>query len=79
MVFANPYNDESSKSDQKILESTLTSGFQPIGSSDPHIYPLASAVFRDLVETGKSQSVLITGESGAGMLLCSTAVRSHPS
>lgn len=32
----------------------------------PHIYAMADEAFRNLVEEGKNQSILVTGESGAG-------------
>ena len=32
----------------------------------PHIYSMADLAFRNLVEEGENQSILITGESGAG-------------
>ncbi|KAI9812314.1 MAG: hypothetical protein M1827_004763 [Pycnora praestabilis] len=32
----------------------------------PHIYAMADGAFRNLVEEGQNQSILVTGESGAG-------------
>lgn len=32
----------------------------------PHIYAIAEEAFRNLVEEGRNQSILVTGESGAG-------------
>lgn len=32
----------------------------------PHIYAMADGAFRNLVEEGENQSILVTGESGAG-------------
>ncbi|GJN81541.1 hypothetical protein PLIIFM63780_005075 [Purpureocillium lilacinum] len=32
----------------------------------PHIYAMADEAFRNLVEEGRNQSILVTGESGAG-------------
>ena len=32
----------------------------------PHIFAMADEAFRNLVEEGQNQSILVTGESGAG-------------
>lgn len=32
----------------------------------PHIFAMADEAFRNLVEEGRNQSILVTGESGAG-------------
>lgn len=32
----------------------------------PHIYSIASEAYRNLLESGKNQTIVISGESGAG-------------
>jgi myosin heavy subunit len=39
---------------------------KPLGALPPHIFALADAAYRALRETGKNQSVIISGDSGAG-------------
>jgi len=33
---------------------------------DPHIYSIANSAFTNMVRFGKDQSIIVTGESGAG-------------
>ncbi|NWV96110.1 MYO5B protein, partial [Machaerirhynchus nigripectus] len=37
-----------------------------LGDMDPHIFALAEEAFRQMVRFGKNQSLIISGESGAG-------------
>ena len=39
---------------------------QEEGTSSPHIYQFARAAFNDMVTNGKNQSIIVSGESGAG-------------
>jgi myosin heavy subunit len=39
---------------------------QRIGALPPHIFAIADQAYRSVLETGESQSVIISGESGAG-------------
>ena len=36
------------------------------GDLDPHLFSVAEDAFRALVREGKNQSIIVTGESGAG-------------
>lgn len=36
----------------------------------PHIYGLTASAFRDLFDTNKNQSLVISGESGSGKTEC---------
>ena len=39
---------------------------QPLGSLPPHLFALADAAYRGLVQDGDDQTILVSGESGAG-------------
>ena len=39
---------------------------QDLGSLSPHVYATAEAAYRQMVAAGVSQSILVSGESGAG-------------
>lgn len=40
--------------------------FEAVNKLAPHVYLVAGAAFRNMVRQGKSQSLVINGESGAG-------------
>lgn len=63
-MFVNPY-DKPERDDEK-LEVLRAKGFAV--TNDAHIYSLAGSAYRDLVENGVNQSIIITGESGAGSI-----------
>ncbi|RLN91841.1 hypothetical protein BBJ28_00019857 [Nothophytophthora sp. Chile5] len=60
-------------------------------ATDPHLFAVARAAYMDIVQNGRSQAILISGESGAGKteatkimmtyfaLTCGTATSSTPS
>eukprot|EP00873_Tetraselmis_striata_P011993 jgi/Tetstr1/432257/TSEL_002292.t1 len=37
-----------------------------LGELSPHVYAIADNAFRKMVKEGRSQSILVSGESGAG-------------
>ena len=39
---------------------------RPLGHCEPHSYAMAEEAYRTLMKTGKSQSLVVSGESGAG-------------
>ncbi|KDD73963.1 myosin head (motor domain) protein, partial [Helicosporidium sp. ATCC 50920] len=49
-----------------VGDDASRAGAAPSSSPAPHIYGVAEAAYRDLCEGRGSQSILITGESGAG-------------
>ncbi|EXC31921.1 Myosin-J heavy chain [Morus notabilis] len=38
----------------------------PLGKLSPHVFAIADAAYREMMKEGKSNSVLVSGESGAG-------------
>lgn len=63
LVAVNPYRDH------PIYSEAVMDWYRGVGSrSDrpPHIYATADCAYRMMVETRRNQSILITGESGAG-------------
>lgn len=39
---------------------------QDLGELSPHVYATAESAYRQMVSAGRSQSILVSGESGAG-------------
>ena len=64
VISLNPYGDIP----DLYSRANLTGYFGRASSRSraPHIYALANDAYRGMVETGKSQTIIISGESGAG-------------
>lgn len=58
-------NDYKSKNSQNLTSTNNTSNNNK-GQSPPHIFAVAESTFRNLLSNKKDQSILVTGESGAG-------------
>lgn len=59
-------NDYKSKNSQSLTSTNNTSNNNNKGQSPPHIFAVAESTFRNLLSNKKDQSILVTGESGAG-------------
>ncbi|XP_076808064.1 unconventional myosin-Va-like [Clavelina lepadiformis] len=62
LVAINPYEEMSIYSDDFIQ---LYSG-RNLGEMDPHIFAIAEEAFRQMSRDERNQSIIVTGESGAG-------------
>ncbi|KAF8384625.1 hum-2 [Pristionchus pacificus] len=65
LVAVNPYADCRDLYGDEMIQVYRGVGKQVRGL-DPHIYAVAEEAFYDLAEYGKNQSVIVSGESGAG-------------
>lgn len=77
LVAINPYADCSHLYSDEVIQARPTSRppnslqvYRGVGKQvrelDPHIYAVAEEAFFDLSEYGKNQSIIVSGESGAG-------------
>ena len=69
LIIVNPYKNIESVVSKNILEihqkSLLENKFS-LKNMGPHVYSITSAAFKQLVDSGKNQAIIISGESGAG-------------
>lgn len=63
LLSINPFQQLPLYSPEQI---TLHSHPPPNRALPPHVYDIAYSAFQELVTTGEDQSILISGESGAG-------------
>lgn len=63
LISMNPYRDIPDLYD---LDMRIRYTNSRINTLPPHIFSIADAAYTGLVETGKNQSIVISGESGAG-------------
>ena len=64
LVSINPYRRISGLYGEEAINKVIQS--TAYGSETPHVYGVAERAFADLEDTKKDQSVIVTGESGAG-------------
>lgn len=69
LIIVNPYKNIESVVSKNVLEihqkNLLEKNFS-LKSLGPHVYSITSAAFKQLVDSGKNQAIIISGESGAG-------------
>ncbi|CAJ0562687.1 unnamed protein product, partial [Mesorhabditis spiculigera] len=63
LISINPYADVPDLYSTKTMVSYRG---KSIGQLPPHVYAIADKAFRDMRRHGRSQSILVSGESGAG-------------
>lgn len=63
LIALNPYSPSPSKYD-----STMIARYQnkSLGTLPPHVFAIADKAFRDMRVGKRSQSIVVSGESGAG-------------
>ena len=59
---------------EKIME---THKGQRLGKEPPHVYGTAEAAYQRLQKTGESQSIVVSGESGAGKTEASKVIMQY--
>ncbi|XP_038897457.1 myosin-11 isoform X2 [Benincasa hispida] len=73
LIAINPFQSISSLYDAHVMEQYKGA---PIGELKPHVFAIADVAYRAMINYGKSNSILVSGESGAGktettkMLMC---------
>ncbi|TYK17988.1 myosin-16 isoform X4 [Cucumis melo var. makuwa] len=73
LIAINPFQSISSLYDAHVMEKYRGA---PIGELKPHVFAIADVAYRAMINYGKSNSILVSGESGAGktettkMLMC---------
>ena len=67
-MFINPYGNYGHQSDERVqlTQSLASAGTSVATAPPPHVYATAAAAYASMMETRGNQTVVITGESGAG-------------
>lgn len=65
MVAINPYDDCSNLYGEDVIQIYGGQGSN-VRSLIPHVFSVAEEAVHDMREYGKNQSVIVSGESGAG-------------
>ena len=73
LIAVNPYKKLSCYGDEKMRSYKGKS----IGVLPPHLYAMADRAFRSMKVDGTSQSIIISGESGAGKTEADTSIQAH--
>ncbi|KAL7582247.1 hypothetical protein Lser_V15G41794 [Lactuca serriola] len=63
LIAVNPFKRLPLLYDDKMMQRYKGAAF---GELDPHVFAIADSAFRAMVNEGKSNSILVSGESGAG-------------
>lgn len=63
LIAVNPFQTLSHLYDASMMERYKG---VPFGELSPHVFAIADAAYREMVNEGKSNSILVSGESGAG-------------
>ena len=72
----NPYSSQGQMDERSQLAQALALTQSPTAPpAPPHVYSIAAAAYSELVESHSNQTVIITGESGAGTVPCTGGPR----
>ncbi|KAJ4726841.1 Myosin [Melia azedarach] len=63
LIALNPFQALSHLYDTYVMERYTGA---PLGEMSPHVFAIADAAYRAMINEGKSNSILVSGESGAG-------------
>ncbi|XP_050366725.1 myosin-16 isoform X2 [Argentina anserina] len=63
LIAVNPFRNLSHLYDDSMMKRYNQT---PFGELSPHVFAIADAAYREMVNEGKSNSILVSGESGAG-------------
>eukprot|EP00443_Scrippsiella_acuminata_P068851 CAMPEP_0115487064 /NCGR_PEP_ID=MMETSP0271-20121206/60759_1 /TAXON_ID=71861 /ORGANISM="Scrippsiella trochoidea, Strain CCMP3099" /LENGTH=1711 /DNA_ID=CAMNT_0002915095 /DNA_START=96 /DNA_END=5231 /DNA_ORIENTATION=+ len=66
LIALNPFKLIPGLYDEEVLKSFITTKQNAVANSKPHVFNTSNAAYRGICDRQKSQTVLISGESGAG-------------
>ena len=75
LVWEAKLDDEQDENDEETVD-TFASRYETLGY-DPHVYEISCMAYRGLALSGESQTILVSGESGAGKTETVKIVMSH--